>query len=426
MTIPRSITRGITRSITRGITATDDAATLDLNFAAGVLPSSPAYTFTGNNVRTYLDVGGTIQTAGTDAPRFDHDISGVPLGMLIEGAGTNVITQSAALGSAPWAASGSVVTDNDDVAPDGTTTADLVQNNTNSAAHLVYINAPGLTPTTPYTYSKFFKRDDHDWIALRVDDTDGASYGHFNLNTGSVGTADAGVTATIKAYPNGWYRCGVSKAANGAVTFVNTYLVSADNGKNAAYVGTGTGVWMWGAMLEERPFATSYIKTEGSATTRAQDVPLISDLSSFYNFSQGTFLVEATIPYLTTPVGVYFAIGDGVATDYMAVAVRTDVDNSLRGLVVDSGVIQADITDGTPIVAGTTKKIAFAYALNDFVMYEDGTSRGTDAAGTPLTAVDRLAIGTFDGGSLPLNGWIKRLRYSKTRLSNDNIAGLTS
>jgi hypothetical protein len=422
------LTSGLRKSLLNDVfTVRGDLFDLDLNFANGSVPSALFAVSRASN-RVITNSAGLIETVGNNDWGIYHDANGNPLGLVVEAASTNVITASEAFdgGGAPWVSNNVVITANNAVAPDGATTAELVQNNASNAGHLIYIGSPGLTPVAAFTYSKFFKRDDHDWVALRIDDSGGASYAHFNLNTGAVGTADAGVTARIEAYANGWYRCSASKAANGGITFINTYLVSADNGKNAAYVGTGTGVWMWGAMLEERPFATSYIKTEGSATTRAQDVPLISDLSSFYNFSQGTFLVEATIPYLTTPVGVYFAIGDGVATDYMAVAVRTDVDNSLRGLVVDSGVIQADITDGTPIVAGTTKKIAFAYALNDFVMYEDGTSRGTGAAGTPLTAVDRLAIGTFDGGSLPLNGWIKRLRYSKTRLSNDNIAGLTS
>ena len=423
MTIPRSITRGITRSITRGITATDDAATLDLNFAAGVLPSSPAYTFTGNNVRTYLDVGGTIQTAGTDAPRFDHDISGVPLGMLIEGAGTNVITQSAAFGSAPWAASESVVTDNDDVAPDGTTTADLVQNNTNSAAHLVYINAPGLTPTTPYTYSKFFKRDDHDWIALRVDDTDGASYGHFNLNTGSVGTADAGVTATIKAYPNGWYRCGVSKAANGAVTFVNTYLVSADNGKNTAYVGTGTGVWMWGAQLEEKGFPTSYMATTGSSASRTEDVMSFSDLS-WYNASQGALVMEFDVASLTGSDKSVGFIQSGSSSDFSN-AIGMYADPSVVDLwSSSSSTVYYRWFAGPSISADTTVKAGITYASNNTVGAVDGTVDTTDTAYVAPLSPTSLYVGSGAGGA-PLFGHVKRIRYWPARLSNDDLTALT-
>jgi hypothetical protein len=432
------LTSGLRKSLLNDVfTVRGDLFDLDLNFANNSVPDGLFSVSRASSV-TINNATGQIETVGSNDWGIDHDEDGNPLGLPIFETRTNIALYSEQIGTAPWSADRTTVSANAATAPDGTATADhLIEG---SQAGLPHGRAQTITITanTTHAVSIFVKAGLRFRGYLGFYSGADGFYVNYNLTAGTVtavtvgGTATAGISG-IQEYADGWYRVYMTGKTNAASTtaLLNVYML--DENGSLFYNGIVTsdyGLYPWGVQVEAclgaPGFPTSYIPTTTTATTRAQEVPLISDIASFYNFSQGTFLVEATIPYLTTPVGVYFTIGDGVATDYMAVAVRTDVDNSLRGLVVDSGVIQADITDGTPIVAGTTKKIAFAYALNDFVMYEDGTSRGTDAAGTPLTAVDRLAIGTFDGGSLPLNGWIKRLRYSKTRLSNDNIAGLTS
>lgn len=71
----------------------DFATTKLLNEGVG-----PAITFTRGSVGTFFDSAGTIQTADADTPRFDHDpATGVCLGLLIEGARTNLLLNSASL-----------------------------------------------------------------------------------------------------------------------------------------------------------------------------------------------------------------------------------------------------------------------------------------------------------------------------------------
>jgi len=73
-------------------------ASLDMSFLGG--PLDPRVTFTRASTGTYFDVNGTLQTAASDVPRFDYDpITHAPLGLLIEEARTNILLNSATLGT---------------------------------------------------------------------------------------------------------------------------------------------------------------------------------------------------------------------------------------------------------------------------------------------------------------------------------------
>lgn len=72
---------------------------LDLSFMTpGSMPSG--VTFTRASTGTYFDAAGTLQTATTNTPRWDYDpVTHVLRGMLIEEARTNLLLNSAALGT---------------------------------------------------------------------------------------------------------------------------------------------------------------------------------------------------------------------------------------------------------------------------------------------------------------------------------------
>ena len=73
--------------------------TLDLNFMQpGTL--DPRITFTRASTAAYIDASGFIQTAATNAPRWDYDpVTHALRGLLIEEARTNVLLNSATLGT---------------------------------------------------------------------------------------------------------------------------------------------------------------------------------------------------------------------------------------------------------------------------------------------------------------------------------------
>jgi hypothetical protein len=80
--------------VTSGIPA---GATLALDFmSSGNMP--PGITFTRASTATYIDAAGTMQTAAVNAPRWDY-AGGSLRGLLIEEARTNLLLNSATLGT---------------------------------------------------------------------------------------------------------------------------------------------------------------------------------------------------------------------------------------------------------------------------------------------------------------------------------------
>ncbi len=121
----------------RGSVVGGPVAAVDLNFLrdwgdsiADAVVTGPTLTHTRSTTQTGFDESGVLQTAATNDPAYDHDPgnSDAALGLLIEAAATNEAKQSEAIDVSPWTPFGSTVTTaNDAVAPDGTTTADWLE-----------------------------------------------------------------------------------------------------------------------------------------------------------------------------------------------------------------------------------------------------------------------------------------------------------
>jgi len=98
--------------------------TLSLDFMQpGTL--DPRIVFTRASSATYTDASGVIQTAATNAPRWDYK-AGVLQGLLIEEARTNLILWSRDITQTVWTKIGSPVVTATVAAPDGTTTAQTI------------------------------------------------------------------------------------------------------------------------------------------------------------------------------------------------------------------------------------------------------------------------------------------------------------
>jgi len=148
-------------------------------------------------------------------------------------------------------------------APDGSLTADkLAQSSTGGTYYSVYQN---FTPTasTNYTYSMFVKNAGGTGsINLTIYDTVNAQYAQFNISTGVAGaTTINGATFTlnsrsITSYGDGWYRCAFSfsSSLSGNFQFKVDFGVS----------GVGTGVYLWGAQLEQALTPTAYVGMLGT------------------------------------------------------------------------------------------------------------------------------------------------------------------
>jgi hypothetical protein len=173
-------------------------------------------------------------------------------------ASVNLLKQTQQFDNAAWPKTAATVAANSTVAPDGTSTADTLVENTANGVHLV----EQLIGTTSgsVTWSVYAKAAGRNW--LMIDAYVGASnVCSFDLANGVVGTNNSGGTATITPVGNNWFCCTVTRTG-GAGTYVVYRLANADN--SSSYTGDGTsGIYLWGAQTEAAAAATTYTRNNG-------------------------------------------------------------------------------------------------------------------------------------------------------------------
>ena len=191
--------------------------------------------------------------------------------------------------TALWTAGANTTfTPNSTTAPDGTQTAGLLVDSTTSAVHsLASSQSFATTNTLIYNCSFFAKQAAGSSLLIQCTGSQtnaafGGGYANFTLTGNGAATSGGTVVgAAITAYPNGWYRCSLQLTAGATTTsqgFFVTLQNSSGNTRSQAYAGTGTGVYIWGMMVEVAPNSaflvpSSYIPCGAAANvTRAADV----------------------------------------------------------------------------------------------------------------------------------------------------------
>jgi hypothetical protein len=399
----------------------DFAGEKTLDHAAG-----PSITFTRASGATFFDANSVIQTAANGVPRFDHDPanSNVSRGLLLEESRTNIFQRSEELNNAYWTKSQVTITANAATAPDGTTTADeMVEDSSNDGHGINRTGAFAFTSGTSYTVSVFVKASSGTRNIRLAFGTGGFAANSraalFNPHNGTVVSSDAGTTATIQAAGSSYYRVVLTATANATVATGTVFIAMVD-GTTFSYTGNNTSsLYIWGAQLEAGAFATSYIPTTSAAATRAADSAIVTPVSSFYNAAEGT-LFTAFRPRTVTGTRTLSAFDND--TEDEQVRLR-NVDTDPRLTVNDGGVEQANIDAGT-VAAATDYRLAGAFKLDDFAASLNGASVATDTTGT-MPTITHLRIGNSKAGNI-YNGAISRIAYWPRRLTNTLLQQLTT
>ena len=414
---------------------------------AGSFPTSyiptPA-TFTGRaSTATFYDANGIIQTAASGAARsnaFLPDSNGVfrPVGLLLEAAGTNLLTYSEQFDNAAWVIfEGGTVTANTATAPDSTTTADtLAYDGANSKISITRATIGSLTIGTVYSQSFFVKVAGGGARYIQVWCTNGptSGYANFDLNTSSVTQSTANVTPFIQKLANGWHRIGFSGATD--VTNWQPRLSVVDSGtagRNSGYSGTTASLHIWGAQLETSPFPTSYIPTVASTVTRAADTSTSatatraadvasitgSNFSSWYNQSEGTLFAQARLNFSLSTSAVFPNIYQmGSFPNRLWILYLNGTTNRLT---VGADTHQADF--GTFSSSPQSFKVAQALSNTSltYSVSKDGATALTGSLSKTVTGLSGIDIGSGVGATKH----IARLAFYPVRLPDAQLQALT-
>lgn len=176
--------------------------------------------------------------------------------------------------------------------------------------------------------------------------------------------------------------------------------------------------------LELGSTVTSPIRTDGSATLRGNESITVAYTPPS---SSGTLYAEFMIPAKPS-TGTNFTPAElddngGDALDRIELSTNTGAQTGST-LIRTASSVTASMSTTDTFTFGIPAKSILAYATNDVSLVLNGGTPVTDTSVT-IPTTNRLRLGSRDGGSSHLNGYLRRVSYWPTRLTDAQIQGLT-
>lgn len=383
----------------------------------GAVTATPNWNFSRASSGYAQTLAGALVSFGSGVPRITDK------GMLVEDARTNLLLQSQTLSIAPWAPFQSSVTADATAAPDGTTTADKLVEDTTPASTHFHRQSVTLTASVQ-TFSIYAKAAERSQTSIFVPT---AAFADVTFRTASftltgAGTVfalgGAGATASIEALANGWYRCVLNVPATLAVAATIQYgMLVADN---PTYTGDGTsGLFLWGAQVEAATTHSSYITTTAASVTRAADVLTVSSPGVAYPL---TMYAELQLPTVNTTGATQLTLDDTTANNRSYLLITS---GALVGVdVASGGVAQAAIAIAGAISANTTYKNAARISTNSVQMSRGATLGTEDTVVTAPATATSLRIGSRAGSFL--GGYLLRAAIFNSALNDAALQRATT
>lgn len=421
------------------------------------LPAGITFSRTSGANRT--NASKVLEWMGSDVPRFDYyPDTGLPRGLLIEGASTNIFTNSAEFSNSNWVKSGITVTDDSKLAPDGTNGGDTVTTTTSnatvshpffnagnqayvvtgwlaraagSAAISFSVGASSLTPTLAADLSNRYTVVD-----ATVTGTYTCTGGAYTVNIPGVTGHGLATGEYMKFNPTSGAGVGVQMQVTASdannLTFTNGSATSSGNctiyarQARVAVANNTDAAYVWGFQADATTFPTSYIPAPVNSVTRTQDNVSIPDLSTIGYPGRGTVYLEVEPMYGSSSPS-YSGLcdfTDGTNGNRCGVYKGAN-SNVLNFEVLSGGAVQASITTGNSINFGAVNKVAISFDTNYFAICLNGGTPVTDLSGTVPT-VTKLNLFNSWNGNNPAWARIPKFSFDSTVKTPAQLQGMTA
>jgi len=355
------------------------------------VPAGTAYTRGGTATATYLANGVVTAASGANVPRFESDLNGGLLGYLSEPQAIELnpytVPQSDTTHGWNYATGNTAGTVNtaDTTAPDGTSMALKLADNSTSGGHSASVGTFAYTSGTTYdiiAYVRINTTTPSATVAqLAAPSTQfGANaWADFNVQTcAATGTTGSAATAFAKLLANSW--CQIAISAPATATSSGSPLVVLTNNVTTAtrlptYSGSGQYLYLWGVGSRAEYVPTSYIATNGSSLTRSPDN--LSVALTTYPWLQAnpqgyTVAVDFTVPANVQAAGtvVPFALigSGGAAVNGSYWGLHTNGLTYLTTNVASNGVLSSGLTlavaPASNVAVFTALPLGLRYSLN--------------------------------------------------------------
>ena len=385
------------------LSITFNATTQSINFYpdfsesnAGSIYIQDAMLNQGLAALPYIESGASTAKAGIleNEQRIDYS-DGTP-SLLLEPQRTQLCLNSEYYSGSDWISSNVTITDNVTASPEGLQNASLI--NFTSSGNYFQHQGPAIVSGSTYTISCYVKR------AISTDQVF-KIYGNNNK-------ASANLTATSE-----WQR------------FTHTFTADSTNFASGLSAPSTAQIHLYGFQVEQGSYPTSYIPNHsGGSVTRGADTCSKTNASSLIGQSEGTLFIECEYPRTGSGGSArkLISVNDGTSANLVDMYVNAGANTLTARVRANGGQFGAIGISNNP--TGIVK-IAYAYKANDYVLYINGTQYGSVTSGGSFTfssALDIIQIGDGEAGNDELGGEASQALLFKTRLSNADLATLTT
>jgi len=337
----------------------------------------------GNATRVRKD-GLIEELTVDDTPRLDWLNSNCP-SLKLEPQRTNLVLYSEQFSGTNWITVNTSLTSNTVISPNGTMSADTLQRTSTSASyrgHNISKSASAIT----YTTSAFVKQGSDNYFSMRAQ----GSYPQrvdirFRFDTQQIYyTNDVSAFVLldygVENYGNGWYRIYFTYTTDTHTNLSITFSPRATDGNiDGSDTSTTSFAYVWGAQTEQGNYRTSYIKTEGSTSTRLVDNCHLLNQTLFTDYP---FTVYAKAKVEAIDNVVFSLIDSTVSNKYLSFyfASSTQVGVLRR----DASNNDSDFYNFTYSV-GDTIKVAVAFISDtSYKLYVNGTELADVTSGLSI------------------------------------------
>ncbi|MBC05965.1 hypothetical protein [Thalassospira sp.] len=341
---------------------------------------------------------GLLEIRAVDEPAYDHDGLGRRLGLLIEGAATNLLRYSTAFDNALWEKnSGVTVTSSAVAAPDGSLTAmQLDLPGSSAGADGLYQNVGGLVASETYSFAVWMR----------------AVSGTADITLGGIdGPSAHGFTVD-----ENWQRVWIAEPASGTTRYPKI---------STAISALPASILIWNAQLEAGPAPTSDIISNGIPAARACDDVRIKPGDWFVQ-GRGTLVFD--VHTARDWAGIWRIVqlyALSLNDDHLDLGYDSDADQLRISLRVGGVPIVTQSLYGQ-LSKDSRHRIALAWE-------DDGVAVGLN--GVVLSSPDGFAmprnfsnivLGSFGGTEKAMNGHLRNLSYWPEKLSNARLSELST
>jgi hypothetical protein len=393
-------------------------------------------TFTRASSATVVKPNGYIKTVGTDVPRIGYDpLTHECKGLLIEEGSTNELNHSEDFTNGYWTKDNITISTENIYNPSGVSTSQKLIEDTTTNLHRIFKGSIPVTASR-FTASIFVKPAGRNSASIRIHDGTGTTYTYFDLasesivtNTGNGMTTD---DAGIIKFQNNWFRIHLSlTSSNSPSDILLSYTIGNDAGE-VNYTGDGSsGVYFWGAQLEQKDFLTSYIPTTTSTATRSADIASVQG----NDFSNSFYPDEFSIYYHLTDIfelesGNRFFVISNDGNDNKYVNLMLNAGSQLRNYKSVSGnKYFHDISLSESInTLRHVLRIKQDVSNIDFTVNDNSTYSSTHTfTNSGIPSLDRVYLGSnYEGTNAYINGYIGRFIIFPYKLSDNETSNILS